>query len=192
MILNGSNNEIVCSRKNSSFNKIDNGVGNITYLGTSENSNNIQSSSNVTVRNTVSNSYYNGSVRNNNGNTSYSIRINGGGMDNNVMRFISNITGNLNVDFEFSNGRVIESNNVEMDSDSSEEESVEYIEEDSDFQEEENVEFVNEAEEEALREEAYRELLMQKRGERIEELNIFQYKNWGMFGNRVNEYYFFI
>lgn len=41
--------------------------------------------------------------------------------------------------------------------------------------------------EEDLREEAYRELLLQKRAEKIDDFNIFQFKHWNKFVKRCDE-----
>ncbi len=47
----------------------------------------------------------------------------------------------------------------------------------------------NQAEAEENEEEAYRELLIQKRGEIIDDLNVFQFKNVSKFITRIDEYF---
>jgi hypothetical protein len=126
--------------------------------------------------------------RTNNSNTSnYSIRIDNNFGDSNIFEFINNITGNLNMNIQFSNPqsqnrnhvRIINnnvdySNNASYESEISEENSIVSLnlEESVDQQEEE---------------EAYRQLLLQKRSEVIDELNVFQYKNVKKFVTRVEE-----
>jgi hypothetical protein len=88
---------------------------------------------------------------------------------NNVNRVVTN-TYSEDSGFEISESNESENN------------SVEYYEDDQ--EEEEEAEFIDD---DAAREEAYRELLLKKRGERIDELNIFQYKNRNKFVDRIDE-----
>jgi hypothetical protein len=123
----------------------------------------------------------------NNNTSNYSIRIDNNLGDSNIFEFINNITGNLNMNIQFSNPesrnrnhvRIINNNldysdNASYESEASEENSIVSLnlEESVDQQEEE---------------EAYRQLLLQKRSEVINELNVFQYKNVKKFVSRVEE-----
>jgi hypothetical protein len=114
-------------------------------------------------------------------------------LDSNFFEFINNITGNLNMNIQFSNNDISNRNHVRIINNN-----VEYFNDDnSSFESNENSvvslnldeNAENQAEAEENEEEAYRELLIQKRGEIIDDLNVFQFKNVSKFITRIDEYF---
>ena len=205
---NGTGNKITIGQQQANTNPSQPSSANNSQTFTQSQSNNSQSftrnSSNQNQQQNTTHSNQRGytySNTSNNSQSNYSIRINNGNfgnffsnLDSNFFDIFNNITGNLNMNIQFNNAdprrnmRVNQNsqvNNViphnfqmeENYTSESEENSIVSINLDNQ-EEEENAEYD---------EEAYRQLMLQKRGEVIEELNVFQFKHSNKFVGRVEE-----